>query len=156
MCESEAGRGTSFTIELPEALEPPRRKSGAPEASNTETVLLVDDELALRKVMRIILEQAGFRVLEAVDGQAGLELLLQRRDAIDLVVLDRSMPRMSGEQLLVELRGRAIQVPVIIVTGHGSSGAASEGVAAVLYKPVACGELVRSIRSALDCAAVSG
>jgi CheY-like chemotaxis protein len=153
-CESEPGKGTSFTLELPvapeSALEEPRRRVSAAPANNAETILLVDDELALRRVMRIILEQAGFVVLEAHDGVAGLAVLEARRGEVDLVVLDRSMPRMSGEQLLSELGRRNLQLPVVILTGHGGSEVVSDGVAAVLRKPVASGELVRTIRSVLD------
>jgi PAS domain S-box-containing protein len=151
-CESEPGRGTSFTLALlvaPEsAPEEPRARSVFPEAINTETVLLVEDELALRRVLRIVLEQAGFRVLEAHDGVAGLELLEGRSMEIDLIVLDRSMPRMSGEQFLVELRRRDIELPVVILTGHSGS-VVNDGVAAVLLKPTASGELVRTLRSVL-------
>ena len=113
-------------------------------------VLIVDDELALRKVLRIILEQAGFRVVEARDGIAGIELLLTRSKEIDVIVLDRSMPRMSGEQFLREMRRQNIQLPAIILTGHGGNEVASEGAAAVLMKPAATGELVRTIRAVLD------
>jgi CheY-like chemotaxis protein len=155
VCDSEPGKGTSFTIELPtaaeSALEEHRKRTSAPAGSNnTETVLIVDDELALRKVLRIILEQAGFRVLEAQDGVAGIELLLNRGSEVDLVVLDRSMPRMSGGQFLLEMKRQSIHLPVIILTGHGGSEAANEGAAAVLLKPAATGELVRTIRSVLD------
>jgi two-component system, cell cycle sensor histidine kinase and response regulator CckA len=153
-CDSQPGRGSSFTLQLPvappSALEEPRTKMSVPRASNAETILLVDDELALRRVLRIILEQAGFHVLEAEDGLAGLEVVESRGNEIDLVVLDRSMPRMSGDQFLVELRRRKLKLPIVVLTGHPGRDAASDEVAAVLLKPVASGELVRTIRSVLD------
>lgn len=77
-------------------------------------------------------------------------VLDQRGKEIDLMVLDRSMPRMSGEQVLLELRRRNIGLPVIILTGHGGSSAETAGVDAVMRKPVAAGELVHTIRSVLD------
>ena len=153
-CESTPGKGTSFTLELPLAPEPVleerRTTRSAPAAKSGETVLLVDDELALRRVMRIILEQSGFRVFEAHDGVAGLAVLETRGKEVDLIVLDRSMPRMSGAQFLAELRRRDIQLPVVILTGHEGSEVAGDGVAAVMLKPVLSGELVRTIRSVFD------
>lgn len=153
VCDSEVGRGTSFTVEFPASLELPleeQRKKAASVPPGSETVLIVDDELALRKVLRIILEQAGFHVVEARDGIAGIELLSTRSHEIDVIVLDRSMPRMSGEQFLREMRRLNIQLPAIILTGHGGNEVAAEGAAAVLMKPAATGELVRTIRAVLD------
>lgn len=152
VCDSEVGKGTAFTVEFPAAHELPaeeQRKKMASVPPGSETVLIVDDELALRKVLRIILEQAGFRVVEARDGIAGIELLLNSHD-IDVIVLDRSMPRMSGEQFLREMRRQNIQLPAIILTGHGGNEVANEGAAAVLMKPAATGELVRTVRAVLD------
>ena len=103
---------------------------------------------------RIILEQAGFGVVEAQDGSAGLEALERLGQTIDLVVLDRSMPRMSGEQSLMELRRRQLRVPVVLLTGQLGSDAAGDGVAAVVLEPPASGELVRTIRVVLDRARV--
>ncbi|MEY4514040.1 MAG: Response regulator receiver domain [Pseudomonadota bacterium] len=66
------------------------------------------------------------------------------------MVLDRPMPRMSGEQVLLELRRRNIDLPVIILTGHGGSSAETAGVDAIMLKPVAAGELVHTVRAVLD------
>jgi DNA-binding response OmpR family regulator len=153
-CESAPGHGTSFTIELPtapeSALDEPSARAQTQGAVNTETVLLVDDEFALRRVLRIILEQAGFRVLEAHDGMAGLELVERRTEEIDVVVLDRSMPRLSGEQFLAELRRRNLQLPVVFLTGQGGNDVPNDEAIPVLLKPPASGELVRAIRAVLD------
>ena len=115
-----------------------------------ETVLVVDDEHALRSVLRIILEQEGFRVLEAEEGEQALAMLSSGGEHIDLILLDRSMPRMSGDQLLSALRERGMSQPVVLLTGHAGTESDFGGVSAVVLKPPGSGELIRTIRRVLD------
>lgn len=152
-CESTKGAGSRFIVELPIAEQPPEQASRpAPTlpSRGSERVLLVDDEALVRRALRGVLEQAGFVVVEAADGGEGLARLDEYRDAIDVIVLDRSMPRMSGEQFLVQLGERAAQHPVVLLSGHASADVELPGVAAVMMKPPRGSELLRVLRSVLD------
>jgi CheY-like chemotaxis protein len=89
-------------------------------------------------------------VLEAEDGGQGLALIKRHDLPIDLILLDRSMPRMCGEQFLVKLRELGRRVPVVLLTGHPGSEAELEGVCAVMMKPPKSEVLLRTIRQLLD------
>ena len=150
-CESAPGIGTAFQVELPiapvEAAAPAPDAPSARAARGTETVLVVDDEELLRRVMREVLKRAGYKVLLASDGEQALAILQQQ--PVDLVLLDRSMPRMSGEQLLARMEELRLQLPVILLTGYAGS-APSTGVSAVLMKPPDLKSLLDTVRRVLD------
>lgn len=121
LCESEPGKGTTFSIYLPvidQEVEPEE------ELVNTEfikghgeTILLVDDDIAIRNVGNIMLTHAKYKVLLAVDGEHALEVYKENRDQIDMVVLDLNMPRMGGEECLDHLLKLNPQLPVLIASG---------------------------------------
>ena len=83
-------------------------------------ILIVDDEPNVRLVLQTALESAGYRVLDAEDGQAALDRLDQADAGCDLILLDLKMPKMDGMELLSHLRTRGNAVPVVILTAHGS------------------------------------
>jgi CheY-like chemotaxis protein len=152
-CDSTKGAGTCFTIELPVAAEPAASKPRVvPVAASrgSEGVLLVDDEALVRRALRAVLEQAGFQVFEAGDGSEGLSLLARHAGSIDVIVLDRSMPRMSGDEFLAQLRRQSCRVPVVLLTGHASGEPDLDGVDAVMMKPPRSMELLRALREVLD------
>ena len=107
-CESEPGEGTEFTILLPRSEKPATQRIAAAVSTEggSETVLIVDDEPMIRELARAILQQHGYRVLLAEDGHLALELYQNRERPIDLVLLDLSMPTMSGRETLLHLRDR--------------------------------------------------
>ncbi len=121
---SQIGVGSTFDVYLPAsaapttAAEPP---SVTPAEERTGTVLIVDDEEALRRVTRRVVEMTGLRVIEAVDGAAGLQKFKEYGEAISLVVLDLTMPGMGGIELLGEIRKLAPDLPVIIASGYDRS-----------------------------------
>lgn len=79
-------------------------------------ILVVDDEPLIREVLAMFLEDEGYRVVQAVDGQAALDLAAAQ--APDVVVSDVRMPRLDGVELVRQLRARGLDVPVILVSAH--------------------------------------
>jgi len=139
---SEVGRGTTFTIALPlvagGAVTPPAPRRVRRPTSAT-TILVIDDEHALRNATRRALERFGYKVLEAHDGANGLAVFAEHRDAIGLVILDMGMPTMSGAECFRRLRAQS-QVPVLIATGYADDAEARQLVAAgagLIEKPFA-------------------
>jgi two-component system cell cycle sensor histidine kinase/response regulator CckA len=119
--EETSSRGTTFGFLLPVARDAmPRRSSGSPASTalpQARSILLIDDEPAVRLVTGRMLSELGHRVLTADGGRRGLELLVQQPDAIDLVVLDLTMPEQSGQQVLEQLRAVRSDIPVVITSG---------------------------------------
>ncbi len=118
--ESQVGVGTLFQVYFPASgspLEaaPPPKPSKAARASGT--VLLVDDEAMVRRSGRAMLENLGFSVLEAVDGQDALEVFEAHRDRIRWVLMDLTMPRMDGYSAFLALRGLDPAVKVVLSSG---------------------------------------
>lgn len=154
---SQVGEGSTFTVLLPaspkraEPAEPLRLVRGG---EGSGTVLLVDDEEAVRTVTRRVLERAGFQVLLACDGVEGVEVFQAHADDITLVLLDMTMPRMSGDEAFREMRRIRADVPVVVSSGYNESEALGRfgdgGVAGFIQKPYRADELVAKLRSILD------
>jgi PAS domain S-box-containing protein len=155
--ESEVGQGTTFTIYLPVGDSGREEESKPPTDAlpgGKETILLVDDEEIVRTVAKRILERYGYTVVEARDGQEAVDLYLRRGKDFDLVVLDLSMPRLSGEEALTHLwlHDPAIKVVVAsgLVTEADGERLQKKGALALLDKPFRVGDLIRAVRLALD------
>ena len=142
---SELGRGTSFKVYLP-VRGGDGAHDGAPVTSvastpwsGSGTVLLVEDECQVRMVARILLEDFGFSVLEAGDGQEALELYQRNPSDIRLVLTDMGMPVMDGYDLCLELRKLDPELPIIISSGFGDTDVASRinrsDIAGMISKP---------------------
>jgi DNA-binding response OmpR family regulator len=117
------------------------------------TILLVDDDHEIVESMRTILENRGYRVLVARDGNSGL--MVAERENPDLLILDMMMPKKSGFLVLEKLRGRpGGLIPTIMITGNEGSRhrayAEMLGVRDYIRKPFAMEKLVRSIEKVLD------
>jgi PAS domain S-box-containing protein len=125
--ESEAGRGSVFRVFLPVSAQAAPKKpvpeSQALNAMGSGTVLVVDDETSLRKVVTTAIKSMGFTVLGAQDGIEAVELFLLHKDAIRLVLCDLTMPRMDGWQTLSALRKIAPDIPVILASGYSEAQA---------------------------------
>jgi PAS domain S-box-containing protein len=149
--------GTTIEIYLPEAAaaEPEPVASGVPEVrSGHETVLLVDDEAMIRDLGRRVLERAGYEVVTACDGREALQVLSERPDGVGLMILDMSMPGLSGHDVLVKLRESRSALRVIIASGEpqqcDTREAKEAGVCGFLAKPFRLGDLTDSVREVLD------
>ncbi len=120
-------QGTSFSVLLPVAKESLPRRSSTPPPSDAapavRSILLIDDEPAVRLVTGRMLSELGHQVVTADSGRRGIEILKERPDSIDLVVLDLTMPEQSGEHTLDQLRVVRSTVPVVITSGFQAEDA---------------------------------
>ncbi len=153
---SEPGLGTTFKLHLPRAhgavpvaaVEVPPTVTGG-----NETVLLVEDEAAVRDILLRTLDSAGYRALSARDGQEALELAWERSD-IDLIITDVVMPNLSGPQLIAELRRTNPKLRALYISGYTENtivhhGVPKEGIE-LLSKPFVPGDLLARVRAMLD------
>jgi two-component system cell cycle sensor histidine kinase/response regulator CckA len=156
---SESGRGTTFKVYLPRTdrgvpLQACSPVVATPVKRASETVLLVEDELGVRRLAKRILDDAGYRVLEATDGDEAETLFAQDTDSIDLLVTDVIMPGCGGPELLGRLQVRAPGLRVLYMSGYTEQSAAHRaGIARglpFLQKPFTAAQLVRQVREAMD------
>jgi len=87
-------------------------------AAGNETILIIDDEKVIREMGQRIFERFGYKVLLADDGKAGLELFAERMNDIDLVLLDQTMPRLSGLEVLKKIRDYTWDKKVVMTSGY--------------------------------------
>ena len=152
-CDSEPGKGTTFTVYVPQVEAPMAVGSTslvADPKGGTETVLVIDDEEMVRRTATRMLELYGYRVIQGEGGPHGLEVFERELEAIDLVLLDLSMPEKSGRECLSEMRALDAEVKVIFFTGYSAETTVSEGVAGILQKPFTPADLANEVRSVLD------
>src|SRR5581483_8348663 len=154
---SDMGRGTTLKIYLPrldlpaEGLMPPELNTVAP--SGNETVLVVEDEIALRELAVSVLERKGYQVLSAADGRTAVEIANAFEGDIALVLTDVIMPRMTGPELVNELRKNRSQLKVVYMSGYARNLVVDEGMIkaemAMLSKPFSSLELLTKVREIL-------
>jgi nitrogen-specific signal transduction histidine kinase/CheY-like chemotaxis protein len=154
---SEAGLGTTAKIYLPmfETDEPAQDAPPSDPAlrPGTEVVLVAEDEMLVRALARRSLELHGYRVLEAADGRAALDML-DRVDRIDLVLTDAVMPHVSGRALGEIVAARWPGIPVLYMSGYPGKEVVDRGLvnpdAPFIAKPFTPEALVRRVREVLD------
>src|SRR5436190_8217116 len=155
---SEAGHGTTVKVYLPRvagAAQPLAVAEAAPELRRgTETVLLVEDAAPVRTLARKSLESCGYRVLDAADGRAALELSAGHAGGIDILVTDVVMPGMSGRELAERLAPLRPGMRVLYTSGYTDDAMVHQGVlrsgVAFLQKPFMPESLTRKVREVLD------
>ena len=128
--ESQPGKGTTFRVLLPaskrEATAPTSDQQRPPAVMGGATVLIVDDEPSVRNVAAKVLESEGYRVLTASDGVEGVEVFSENLADIKAVILDATMPRMSGEDAMIRMRQLRPDVPIIMCSGYDEQEAVSK------------------------------
>ena len=165
-CDSQPGAGTSFSVYLPRGEKATVEKKPEPAAaakkshstSSAERILVVDDDTLVRTVSARLLSSVGYKVFTAADGVDALEWLRTPGNAADLILLDVSMPRLSGSDTMHEIRQMRPGLPVVMCSGslllcdpdapqEGDPLAPPEG---RICKPYDVGELTRTVRNVLD------
>jgi len=155
---SEPGRGTTFKIYLPrveEAVTPSAARPCLPEpAWGHETILLVEDEQAVRNIARDVLQAQGYTVLEAKHGRDALLISELYSGPIHLLLTDVVMPEMSGRELANRLAPLRPTMPIIYMSGYTDAAVVHHGVldpgTIFLQKPFTPDALARKIRQVLD------
>ncbi|MEW5747016.1 MAG: PAS domain S-box protein [Nitrospirota bacterium] len=155
---SEAGRGTTFTILLPITPGSAEEKEGEAEAAaclaGTETVLLAEDEEMVRTSLKDMLEEHGYRVIEAVDGEDAIDKFIAYADTIELVIADVVMPKKNGKEVYDAITGMRPRTRVLFTSGYTADIIHKKGVLEedldFIAKPVPPGELLRKVRAMLD------
>ncbi len=155
---SELGAGTTARIYLPLAEE---KTQSAPEGSpvlselnGTETILLVEDEARVRKLIVDVLAARGYRVMEATRGKEALRLCKRHKGKIDLAVVDVVMPEMSGPDVVRQIALLCPATRVLYISGYTDEAIVHHGIpqsgAAFLQKPFMPNALARKVREVLD------
>lgn len=153
LCSSVKGQGTTFSIYLPIIEQDaddhvPPSKPGP--ARGNEKILVIDDEDIVRRTVVNSLAVYGYNILEAEDGQRGLDLFQAQSDTIDLVVLDLSMPGMPGPDVFAHLRALSPTIRVIILSGYAVDRIGDDIPQAIAQKPVDMHQFVKTVRAVLD------
>jgi CheY-like chemotaxis protein len=153
---SEMGRGTAFKVYLPRIDEPgvaPAAEQTPMPARGWETILLVEDEASLRAIAREILEEHGYRVIEATGPREAIEFARRHPEPIHLLVTDVVMPEMNGRVLAESLVAERPALRVLYMSGYTDDVIAHSGVLAsgilLLEKPFTTLALLGRVREAL-------
>ena len=152
-CESQVGIGTTFSVYLPVA-EPEMVSSDVEQPQTrprgTETLLIIEDEEDLRDQLVSVFKQYGYEVLVGKDGQEGWQIFERQREHIDVVLLDLSLPNVSGQEILARMSTLNPDVKVILSTGYAQHSAETLGARALLKKPYRITQALHMIREVLD------
>ncbi len=155
--ESSPGNGAEFQIYLPAVLEAASKTYPSLVTSwlrGTETILIAEDEEAVRNLAKLILEMHGYNVIHASSGRDALQAANQYAGTIDLLLSDVVMPDLSGRQLADEIRSLRPGVRVLYMSGYTDDAVVRSGVAsatdAFLPKPFTPGDLTQRVRKVLD------
>jgi signal transduction histidine kinase/ActR/RegA family two-component response regulator len=151
--DTEQGVGSTFTLLFPVSEAPaglPSPGEDTPTPVSARLVLVIDDEEPVREAVSDILREEGIETLQAEDGRSGLELYQAHLLEIGLVILDLSMPGMSGQETFRELRQLNSAVPVLLSSGYSREEVArsfgDEGAASFLQKPYSIADLIRKVQ----------
>jgi PAS domain S-box-containing protein len=151
---SAPGEGSRFDVLLPRSAEPAlvsvsQAGADAGPPPGDETILFVDDEPDVQQSMQGLLELLGYRTLMASNGAEALVRFKQHADEIDLVITDRAMPGMMGNELALALRELRANLPIIMITGGAADAVPVETISRYLHKPFTKDDLGAAIRSAM-------
>ncbi len=148
---SEKGKGTTFKVLIPAAEDNGSENRSAyngrspADWKGSGTILIADDDESVRALCARMLERLGFTVITAVDGSVALDVYRQRRDEIDLVILDLTMPHMDGVEAFSALRRENSKLKIVLASGYSEEDVASrvagKGLSGVIQKPYTISKL---------------
>jgi PAS domain S-box-containing protein len=156
-CNSRLGKGTVFTIYMPvlenEHVLPESQTSGQ-SFFGTERILLVDDEIALADMSKIMLESLGYHITVSTSSLNALNIFTARPDAFDMVITDQTMPQMTGIDMARKILQVRPNIPIILCTGYSSIVSAEQaktvGIKDFAMKPLVWRDIGQKIRKILD------
>ena len=154
--DSEPGRGTRFTITLPVAPPVPTPPGGQPATAAPDggSILVVDDDEAVRSSLAVVLDELGYSVLEAGSGEEAIQLYGANASRIDAVILDMTMPGIDGRETFAGLRKIDPAARIIVSTGYSRASGADTlveaGAVTVLQKPYRIRDLVAALQEAME------
>jgi CheY-like chemotaxis protein len=156
--ESQPGCGTAFRIYIPAALasdfvieeRAPEDGSCADGFSEQATVLVIEDESAALSVLSKVLSSRGYKILTASDGESAVEIFSQYTELVDIVLLDMGLPKMSGKDVLIRIKGLKPSVKIVVASGYFESDLqvdiAQDDVAAYIQKPYMIDNVIEILR----------
>src|SRR5579859_593843 len=155
---SEPGQGSTFKIYLPrveaDIAESPAEETSPVVHQASETILVVEDEVALRSLVKGVLRGKGYTVLEASHAEAALSICEKHTGPIHLMVTDVIMPQISGRELATRVANSRPEMKVLFMSGYTNEGIVHQGVldrdTAFLQKPFTPSSLARKVREVLD------
>jgi CheY-like chemotaxis protein len=154
---SEVGKGTAFNVYLPLLKDFRNSKTSVvskKHPTGRESILLVDDEEPIARMLSMMLEKLGYQVTTRTSCLDALDTFRDNPSKYNLVISDRGMPNMTGDQLAKELILIKPGIPIIICTGYSDENdvdcAKAMGVKGFLMKPVAIGNLAEMVRKVLN------
>ncbi len=152
--ESEPGRGTSFRVTLPQAVDGGHAETGYAAgragAGGAETILLVEDDPVVRELVRAVLVEHGYSVLETAGAEEALAACADHHAGIDVLLTDIVMPGMRGHELAEHVRSHHPHVRVLLMSGHADGVFAGGGEQDFLQKPFSPQDLAAKVREVLD------
>jgi len=152
---SEPNQGTTFRIYLPAVMTKVDEEQDAamPVTGGKETILIAEDDEEVRNIMRDVLQEYGYRIIEAVDGEDAIETFKAHRD-IDLVIVDSVMPKKNGRETYEEIRGIDPQIKALFTSGYTKDVVLNKGIedkeVAFIAKPLSLDRFLRKVREVLD------
>jgi CheY-like chemotaxis protein len=160
--ESELQQGTTFRIYLPVVAadekspvpEPPKPETPAqPRSPQRGTVLIVEDEAPMVRLLSELLQQSGYHVVAATNGEQAIDLFRHHKDKIDLVLLDLNLPKANGADVIRALKEQRPETRIIVATGYLQPEVKEQllqtGVMHYIHKPYLIDEVLEKLNSVL-------
>jgi CheY-like chemotaxis protein len=156
--DSEPGKGTTFYLYFPvpesQDIEQANAETQKEIPGGDETILVVEDEEAIRELLKIFLQLAGYTVLIAVDGREAIEVYDKHWEDIDLVLADNGLPKLSGYDIFRKMKSKNSKLKFILASGSVEPERISEilrdGARDFIEKPYTVFKVLRAVRSVLD------